>query len=103
MIECFGYKRIQKGILEGFANITVQKWGIDIYGVAVFNDGAKKWCSLPKKEYKDPEGKTKYSNIIKFKDTSIETKFLQKVMEAINKYNNEMPTQASVHQDELPF
>jgi|SRR5579862_4717997 len=107
MIECIGYKKIQKGTLEGFVNIRVEKWGLEIYGLTHFVDKSqgKEWLNLPKKEYIDPEGKKKYSAILKFKLPEHETKFLALVKEAVDRYTNTMPTSASLSdgQMEIPF
>jgi hypothetical protein len=105
MIECIGYKRIGKGTLEGFVNIHVEKWGLEIYGLTHFKDSGREWFNLPKKEYTDPEGKKKYTSILKFKVPEHETKFLAMVKEAVERFTNTMPTSASALPDqmEMPF
>jgi len=103
-IVCTGFKRIDKGLLVGFASVFVPKWGLEIFGISLFEKNGKKWISMPSREYEDKnEGKKKYFPHIKFREKSHAELFEEKVKAAIEKFNGDHPSQDSIFDQELGF
>ena len=105
-IECLRYKEFKKGSLLGFADIFVEKWGVEIKGFSMhFKDGAK-WVNLPSKEFQNEEGEMKYSPVFKFRDTDHQKSFCKAVLEAINLYIATQecgPSDPGGYSDNAPF
>ena len=105
MITLLDDKPVGKGTLQGYAKLLVIKWGLEIHGITHFKDGEKEWCNLPKKDYKDKNGDTKYNTVIKFVKSDHEAALMKMVKESIQQKTNTMPTSASLSDDqmEMPF
>jgi len=87
-IECLKYKVLNKGSLEGFANIFVPSWGIEINGIAIFRKNGKRWVNFPSKEY-ESDGVKKYYPYIRFKDDKHKDLFDFEVIEAIQAFGQD--------------
>lgn len=83
-IECSKYTPIEKGALKAAVNIYVPKWGVEIFGIKLFEKNGNKWINLPSREYED-NGEKKYFSYIRFKDKAHFEAFSSKVKEAIDK------------------
>ena len=66
MIVCTKFSPHLNGSLIGFADLFIPKWGIEIKGCALCQQNEKRWINLPAKEYKDSEGKKRYSAYVRF-------------------------------------
>jgi hypothetical protein len=91
MIECLKFKPIAKGALIGYADLYIEKMGIEIYGCAVFQSGNRKWLSMPSREYKDPQGATKYLSIVRFRDKNHMDAFSDAAIQAIDQFRAQQP------------
>lgn len=103
-ITCTAFKQVNKGVLIGFANIYIPKWGVEIFGVSLFEKNGKRWISMPSREYEDKtDGKKKYMPHIRFREKSHGDLFASKVMDAIVKFCGECPRQDSIFEQEGLF
>ena len=93
MIECLRYKTMNKGALQGFADLYDPLMGLEIFGCSVFMTQGRRWLNLPQKEYKDPEGNTKYAAIIRFKQPERMAAFTEQAMQAIDRLASSQPKQ----------
>lgn len=101
------YRSVNKGALKGFATIFVDKWGIEISDMGIFEKEGKKWISFPQKTY-EKDGKTCYFPYIKFIDASIMKRFTDEVLRELDAWISANPVLApQEHKDkleeELPF
>ena len=107
MIECINYRSHLKGHLLGFADLRIEKWGIDIFGCTLFQKDGRRWINLPGREYLNQEGEKKHLPFLRFKDPEHYRIFMDKAKEAIDKWieanQAEQPIHQDQYQDELPF
>jgi hypothetical protein len=106
MIECLRYISINKGTLLGYADLWVEKMGIEIFGCSLHQKDGRRWVNLPSREYKDKNGETKYQSIIRFRNKSFYERFCKKAKEAIEKKCTEEvkePQQNICYDEECPF
>lgn len=108
MIEITKYKAVEKGTLVAFLDIKIQKWGnFFIRDITYFIKGDMRWISFPSQQYKKDDT-TKYKPYNGFEEDSIQKKFQEKVMEAIDEYTARQPQQqegeeSNQNESELPF
>ena len=88
MIECIKFRPHNKGCLEGFADLFVDKWGIEIYGCTLYCKNGQRWLNLPAKET-DDNGEKKFFPTLRFRDKKHWEVFIEKAKEAIDKYRKE--------------
>lgn len=86
MIACERYKSVNKGVLLGFADIYVEKWGVEIKGCSLCMKDGRRWVNLPSRKYVDDEQQEKFAPIVRFKDRNLERAFGEKVKEAIDEW-----------------
>lgn len=113
MIECTKFTSFKKNLLLGFADLFVEKWGVEIRGCKLFQKEGKRWLTLPDREFKTPEGETAYAPIIYFKEMEHLKSFTEEAKKAIDKWcqNNtivtpqqhQSDTKATPDEDNLPF
>lgn len=85
MIKCIRFKSHVKGSLQGFADIYVEKWDLEIYGLTLYMKNGKRWVNFPGKEI-EKEGETKYYPFFRFKDKYNWQEFVIQVKKAIDEY-----------------
>jgi len=86
-IECLKFKSMQSGLLVGFANIYIPKWGVEICDVKLFQKNGARWVSFPAREYTEANStEKKYFPYIRFRDKAHAEIFSKRVVEAIEKY-----------------
>jgi hypothetical protein len=85
-IECIGFVPVNKNTCLGFANVYIQKWGVEIYGLTYHEKDGKRWVNFPSKPYTDKEGKKCYASYFRFRETPHYTLFCDKAKEAIQAY-----------------
>lgn len=88
-IEVVKFKPYQKGNLEGFADIYVEKWGVEIRGCTLHRKGSQVWVNFPSKEFEDANGEKKYMPLIKFRERSHQDEFSRQVLKSIAKWREE--------------
>lgn len=110
MIECIRFKSHQKGYLQGFADIYVDKWGIEIPGFTLWMKEGRRWVNPPGVEYEDKEGQKKHRAFFYFRNKEHWVAFQEEVKKAIDKWcaeNQEAPQpcndSASFDDSECPF
>ena len=85
MIECTRFVTLQKGSLQGFADLYVPKWGIEIKGCSLFMKNGKRWVSMPSREY-EVDGEKKYAPIVAFRNKAHMDAFSEQAKDAIDNY-----------------
>ena len=106
MLECTRFKSFSKGYLLGFADIYVEKWGIEILGCKLFQKEGRRWLQLPSTEY-EKDGETKYSPLFKFKDENHWKEFVKQAKDAVDEYcakhSEPMSSGFTDESEEAPF
>lgn len=108
MIECLKYKSYNNGVLQGFADFYVDKWGIEIIGCAVFMKDGKRWINFPSKEFTNAEGEKGYAPSLKFREREHMDAFANEAKKAIdewckNNQSEEEPKAKAFDDSECPF
>ena len=97
MITCINYKKYQKGVTLGFADFSIEKWGVTVYGCTLCMKNGHRWINFPSRAYTDDNNETKYLPYIKFNNKEHKDKFDLAAMEAIEKYCKEKNIDNSEH------
>lgn len=84
-IECKRFNSVNKGSCRGFADIFVQKWGIEIYGIVLNEKDGKRWISFPAKIY-EKNGEKKFLPYFRFPNSEHYTKFCECVIKSIEEF-----------------
>ena len=110
MVECIRFNSVVKGHLQGFADLYVEKWGLEIRGCSMYMKDGKRWINFPAKEFTTPEGEKAYAPHVKFRDKDNMSKFTEAAKKAIddwckqNPQNNEKTEEKPQFDDsECPF
>ena len=85
-IECIGFSEMSSGALQGFADFSIPKWGVEIHGCGYFEVGARKWLNLPGRPFEDKDGEKKYAPIIKFINKDHSTAFSKILLSCLEEY-----------------
>ena len=93
MIVCLRYKHMGKGSLLGFADIFVEKWGLEIYNLSIFQKDGARWVNFPSREYTDAEGKKKFASYLRLNDKEKYDAFCEATKTAIDKWCKENATE----------
>jgi len=88
MIECVKFKAYNNNTLQGFADLHIPNWGIEIRGCTLHKKGENYWINLPCKE-DTINGEKKYFPIIKFYDKDRFQKFLEQALEVVLAFMNQ--------------
>jgi len=87
MIKCTNFRPYESGYCKGFADISVDKWGITLKDLTLFEKDGKRWVALPSKEYTDKEtGEKKRASFIHFKEKEHKFEFCKRARDAIDQY-----------------
>lgn len=86
MIECIRYKSHVKGHLQGFADLYVEKWGIEIPGFTVWMKDGRRWVNAPSTKYTDKEGVEKNKAFFYFRNKEHWSAFVEEAKKAIDKW-----------------
>lgn len=104
MVECTRFKSVITGYLQGFADLYVEKWGLEIKGCSLYMKEGRRWINLPSKEFTTPEGEKAYSPIVKFREKDSMDKFTEEAKKAIDRYCSENTNdQDTFENSECPF
>lgn len=88
-ITCLEFRSHQAGILQGFAKLHVEAWGVEIDGCKVFMKNGQRWLKLPDREYKNAEGEQKWSPIVRFVERAHQDLFSQRALDAVDAWCRE--------------
>lgn len=102
-IECIKFRKYEKGTLQGFADLFVPKWGVEIYGFSLHEKNGKRWINFPSKEY-EKDGEKKHVSYFRFRDAKHYNLFCNMAKDAIEKkiqldtkeYHHESTTDSEV-------
>ena len=97
------YQEINKGCLVAKFNININEWGLTLRECALFVKDGKKWITMPSRQYKDAEGKTKNFPLVEF-DKEKRVRFEAKCLELISQLPPPAaPVSSGEEQQQLPF
>jgi hypothetical protein len=85
--------------LQGFANIEILKWGVEIRNIKLFMKNGRRWIGMPSYEF-TVDGETKYASYLVFLEPSHKSIFQDKVIEAIDRFCAHTPEGNSVFDSE---
>jgi hypothetical protein len=85
MIKCIRFKSHVKGALQGFADIYVEKWDLEIFGLTLYMKDGKRWINFPGKEI-EKDSETKFYPFFRFKNKNNWIEFVNQVKKAIDEY-----------------
>lgn len=89
-MEIKGYRSVKKGNLDGYLDVFIPELQWTIKGCGLFINGDKKWVNPPSRQYKDPEGKLSYADIISM-PKDMKEKFSARALKAYDQYKPEEP------------
>lgn len=102
-MEILKYRAVNKGNLLGFLNLKVQKWGVTINDIGVFQKNGNRWVNLPCRSYED-NGEKKFFPYISFETRETKDSFSKKVLEALDEFSkNNQIEEKQPSQMEVPF
>lgn len=101
------YRPVDKGCLKGFLTLQMDKWGVEISDIGIFQKDSKRWCTFPQKTF-EKEGKMCYYPYIKFLDATHMKKFQDSLLDLLDKWVAANPVLAPEQhaqnlEEELPF
>jgi hypothetical protein len=102
-IEILEFKEREGGVLKGHLKVRLTKIGLEIYGVALFDKGAGKWISLPRKDYTKKDGTKGWNDILKFTDFDVFKQFQAEVLAALDEYLKKGPEPEKEEDTDVPF
>jgi len=90
-IEVTGFKRLERGTLVGFADITIRELRLKVHEVALHEKGTARWASMPSRPWlkdgiavrDDTTGKIQYSSLFEFEDRPTRDAFSAAVWKAL--------------------
>jgi hypothetical protein len=87
MIEIMKFELVNKGPLIARFTLKMMKWGgLQIRECTLFESGPKRWINLPSRQYQDSEGKTKYFPFLAYEERSMDDKFKEMIIKAVDEY-----------------
>jgi len=98
-IECLKFIPKSAGALQGFADIFIAKWQVEIFGVKLFMKNGHRWVSFPSRETEE-DGVKKYWPYLRFRTKEHQDLFSSKVLFAIDDFCEK---QAQATKEEKPF
>ncbi len=109
MIEILNFKLLNKGSLICTFTAKMHKWGgLLIRECTLFEVADRRWVNLPSRQY-EADGKKKYFSYLTFEDRTMDDKFKELIVKAVNEYmkNNQVQpvTKEKEFEDigDLPF
>jgi hypothetical protein len=78
-----GWKPINNDTRKGYFWLQTTS-GTRIHGFSLNENDRGRWVGLPSKSYKKRDGTKVYEDIIEFRDTATEKRFLEQAMAAID-------------------
>src|SRR5262249_11591214 len=95
-IAVTGFKKLRKGTLLGFADITIRELRLLVHEVAVHARGEARWAAMPSKPWlrdgvavRDGDGKIQYSQLFEFEDRPTRDAFSAAVWKALLQFDPE--------------
>jgi hypothetical protein len=94
LIKCLDFRRLSCGTFEGFADIYIVDYRLEIYGCTLHVKDGKSWINMPSRAYKNIRGDEKFSPIVRFANPGEYKEFCEEakrvVQEFIDKEENEL-------------
>jgi DNA-binding cell septation regulator SpoVG len=84
-IECINWRPFGKNTLRGFATLQLAS-GLIIVDCTLHQKDNSRWVSMPGKPWTDPQGQTKYAQIVDFIDREPRERFSKAAVEAIDHF-----------------
>jgi|SRR5690554_5568950 len=103
MIECIRFKSYVDGNLQGFADIKVHKWGVEIPGCKLCRFDGRRVLFLPSEKFVDSEGKTKSKPFMKFTNKEHYYEFCNQAIRAIDDWCKKNPHEEEKPSQDQPF
>jgi hypothetical protein len=97
-IEIIKWTPKDSGCLEGFVDIYVKRWDLEIFGVTVFKKGGERWISFPSKVY-ESEGEKKYWPYLRFRDKNVNKEFAKLLIDALHDFRQNPQDTSQYSQD----
>lgn len=91
---------MNKGFLQGFADIYVPEWKVTINGCKLFQKNNQRWVNLPDKEFKKQDETIGYAPIIRFDTKEEQQEFSNRAKAAIEQF---LATEQPQQSNDLPF
>lgn len=104
-IKCLKYTPVRKGFLEASIDILVEKWGIEILEVKIFNKEGRRWVSFPTK-MSESNGKKSFYPYIRFANKEHMNQFTVQVLESVKSFEvgpPSFPVQPQFFEEDIPF
>jgi hypothetical protein len=110
MMKITKLRPCNKGALRAFFNIEIEKMGIEIRDMALYQKNGNHWVNLPSREF-EVDGEKRWAPLIRFTKDHVFKTFREKACEAALAYVNEHainlefsePATVSVQQSEEGF
>lgn len=103
MIEIKNVRQINKGVLVASCDVYIAPWHLTLHEVKIFEQGDKRWISLPTKEVVDPTGVKKYFPLVSFDTEELKNRLRDQVMGAFDKLSTSAPVDVFKAGQDLPF
>lgn len=94
-IEVLKYKEINKGAMLCSLSVFVEKMGIEINDIIIFQKNGRRWANMPSRQY-EKDGETKYFPYLRFRERDHQNAFSDQVVRAMEDY---CMKQASIQQE----
>lgn len=105
-MKCVAWRACENGILQGFADIEIEKWGtrgVVLPNCKLFMKNGHRWVTPPSNKYVDGKGEEKFSPSLRFIERADEKMFSDKAIEAIECFCKSKVSAKGSEQIELPF
>lgn len=85
MIEVISVNPVNKGEMLASVSVYIRPWKMKIHEITVMQKGMNRWVNLPSRKY-ESNGETKYAKQLEFDDSSVEKRFRDQIMAAVDEY-----------------
>ena len=89
MIECTKFKSHVKGFLQGFADLYIPEWKLEIKNCTLHMKNGRRWLSMPAKEFENDSGEKKFYPLVQFRHKVYMDAFSDAAKKAIDKWCKE--------------
>jgi hypothetical protein len=104
MIKILKYTPYDKPPIQGFIDISIDAWHLEIRGISLVMKDGKRWFNLPSKEYTKEDGSLGYAPIMKFTSSQVADRFKVAMSQVFDEYCKTAAAQAQPqNSDEVPF
>lgn len=86
MLEIFNVSPKDQGDMIATCSIHLKPFCQKIHNVLVFQQGQKRWVSLPREKFITRDGETKYKDNIEWDSGEVANRFRDQVLRALDEY-----------------